>query len=417
MRNLIVSKSDMTGGASRAAHRLHNALISEHIDSKMLVCSKKSHDYRVIGPESTTQKILAKIPAVLDNLPMCLQHTDNPTTHSPAYIGGISAKQINAVDTDVVNLHWICGGTLAIKEIAKITKPVIWTMHDMWAFCGAENYVPDSINARFRSGYKYNNRGPNHTGFDIDRWTWSRKLAHWKKPFEVITPSRWLADCVKASALMHNWPVTIIPNVLDTETFKPHPKGLAREKLGLPRDVKLVLFGAIGGTRDSRKGWDLLQQSLVISSGQNPGLHGVILGQHEPYNFSNIGVPLHWLGHIDSDLTLALVYSAVDVTVLPSRQENLPQIGTEAQACGCPVVAFDTCGLPDVVVHELTGYLATAFSVGDLAHGISWVLNDQERHVILSAKARERSLNIWSQDIIARQYIEIYSRSMESYHN
>lgn len=340
-----------------------------------------------------------------------MQQTTNPVSHSSAWLGSISARQINALNADVINLHWICGGFLTIEEIGKINKPVVWTLHDMWAFCGAENYTADDRNARFRHGYSKDNRDPEHKGIDIDRWVWNRKNISWKNPFHIVTPSRWLADCVKGSALMHNWPVTVIPNVLDTEIFKPYPKNIARELLHLPEKSKLVLFGALKGGNDPRKGWDLLQPALAKAGQSIPDVHGVIFGQSEPQDPPNLGIPLHWLGHIHDDTTLAMLYSAVDVTVVPSRQENLPQVGTEAQACGCPVVAFNITGLPDVVEHEQTGYLAEAFSIDDLAKGIAWVLSDEERHVKLSVRARERAKQLWSPEVVVPQYIEVYEQA------
>ena len=281
----------------------------------------------------------------------------------------------------------------------------------MWPFCGAEHYVVDDQHARFRSGYSKNNRAPDHKGLDIDRWVWSRKQKSWENPVQIVTPSRWLAECVKDSALMHNWPVTVIPNTLDTETYKPYSKRIAREKLCLPNDSKLVLFGALKGGKEPRKGWDLLQPALARVGQCIPDVHGVIFGQSEPKDPPKLGLPLHWLGHLHDDATLALLYSAVDVTVVPSRQENLPQIGTEAQACGCPVVAFNITGLPDVVEHEYTGYLAQAFSIDDLARGIEWVLNDDERYSKLSVRSRERAMRLWSPEVVVPQYLQVYEQA------
>ena len=126
-----------------------------------------------------------------------------------------------------------------------------------------------------------------------------------------------------------------------------------------------------------------------------------------------LGLPLHWLGHLSDDVTLSILYSAVDVTVVPSRQENLPQSGTEAQACGCPVVAFNTTGLKDIVEHEQTGYLAEAYKTEDLARGIMWVLEDKDRHSKLSVQARQRAVSLWSHEVVVPQYLEVYGRAID----
>src|SRR5660398_316157 len=142
---------------------------------------------------------------------MRLQRTENPTLHSPALLPSQMRAQLNAGAADMVNLHWVCGEMLSAKDIGRITKPVVWTLHDMWAFCGAEHYAPDGDGARWRQGYEKDTRGPGHGGLDIDRWTWRRKRKAWKRPFHIVTPSRWLADCARESALMHDWPVTVVP--------------------------------------------------------------------------------------------------------------------------------------------------------------------------------------------------------------
>jgi len=145
------------------------------------------------------------------------------------------------------------------------------------------------------------------------------------------------------------------------------------------------------------------------------GIQGVIFGQSEPVNPPSLGMPLHWMGHLNDDITLALLYSAADVMVVPSRQENLPQSGTEAQACGCPVVAFNCTGLPDVVAHGETGYLAEPYDLDELAKGILWVLEDAERYSRLCAAARKRALHLWSSEVVVPQYMKVYEAAIESH--
>ena len=121
------------------------------------------------------------------------------------------------------------------------------------------------------------------------------------------------------------------------------------------------------------------------------------------------------MGHLHDDVTLALLYSAADVVVVPSRQENLPQSGTEAHACGCPVVAFDCTGLSDVVVDGETGYLARPYDIEDLANGIRWVLEDSVRHARLCVASRNRALRLWSPGVVVPQYIAVYEAAIESH--
>jgi glycosyltransferase involved in cell wall biosynthesis len=209
---------------------------------------------------------------------------------------------------------------------------------------------------------------------------------------------------------MQGWPISVIPNLIDTDTFKPILRQIAREVLNLPQESKLILFGAIGGTKDPNKGWDLLESALRKAAKDLSNAEAVIFGELEPQRPPLLGMPMHWMGHLHDDATLALLYSAADALVVPSRQENLPQCGTEAQACGCPVVAFDATGLRDVVEHKKTGYLARPYDTEDLATGIIWVLSDKGRHADLSRSARKRALLMWSGNIVLPKYLDIYKQ-------
>ncbi len=408
MKILIVNTSDILGGAARAAFRLHKSLMVSGIESRMRVGVKKSDLVSVDGPQRRLGEALGIARPFLGQTLMRLQKTNNSILHSTAILPSCLVDEINTSPADVINLHWVCGEFISVEDIGRIRKPIVWTLHDMWAFSGAEHYGPDNSNARWQNGYTADNRTSGHKGLDIDRWVWNRKRRAWRYPMQIVTPSRWLAECVKTSYLMRNWPVTVIPYTLDCRQFQPWPKPFAREVLGLPLAATLILFGAMGGGKDFIKGWDLLQPALARIASEHVGVHGIIFGQSEPVNPPKLGLPLHWMGHLNDDATLALLYSAADVMVVPSRQENLPQTGTEAQACGCPVVAFNCTGLQDVVDHHVTGYLAMPYDSDDLANGIRWVIENKERHTSLSSAARERALRLWAPEVVIPRYKAIY---------
>jgi len=415
MKVSILSTSDHSGGAARAATRLNTALAKSGIDSTMLVGNKQSDHWRITGPQGKLKKFANQFLPAIENFAAGLQSTTNPAQHSLARTTSIKASTINHSTADLVNIHWICRGFLSIEEIGRITKPLVWTFHDMWPFCGAEHLSTDDAEARWKHGYTKDNRDPAHSGLDIDRYVWLRKQKAWKRPFQIVTPSKWLADCVRGSSLMQSWPVAVIPNPLDTNIFRPHPKELARGLLQLPREAKLIIFGAMDAINDPNKGWDLLSAALRKLRNDASNVHCAIFGQSEPKKSPDIGLPLHWMGVLRDEVTLALLYSAADVMIVPSRIENLPQAGTEAQACGCPVVAFNTCGLKEVVKHGETGYLATPLSSDDLATGINWVLEDEDRHQLLSENARKRAVESWSQEKISALYVELYQHCISAH--
>lgn len=411
MKVIHLNFFDIKGGAARAAYRIHHCLRDAGIDSWMWVNIAVADDWMVQGPTSRTEKSLAHLREYLAVPLRRTLKTGNPIIHSPAVVPSQWMKRINQSDADIVHLNWIANEMLSIAEIGRIEKPIVWTLHDMWAFCGAEHYTEDF---RWREGYLRENRPIYEAGFDLNRWTWQRKRRHWQRPMQIVTPSQWLADCAHESLLMHDWPLTVVPNPIDTGRWKPLARGLARELLGLPADVPLLLFGALGGGADPRKGFDLLLGALehLRDEPRVKGLELVVFGQLAPQSPLALGFPIHYTGHLYDDLSLRALYSAADALVIPSRQDNLPNTGVEAHACATPVIAFDIGGLPDIVAHKCTGYLAKAFDTQNLARGITWVL-DQRAMGRLGEQARERAVARFSFPVVAKQYQQIYAQVLD----
>jgi glycosyltransferase involved in cell wall biosynthesis len=411
MKVAIVNYLDINGGAARAAYRIHHTLRKSGIDSQMLVNVAASGDWTVQGPTRKWAKAIGRIRPQLATPLRQLLRTGNPIIYSPAVVPSRWPERMNASDADVVHLHWVQCEMLSIADIGRIRKPVVWTLHDMWAFCGAEHYTTDH---RWRDGYRRDNRPTHESGFDLNRFTWQRKRKHWRRPLQIVCPSQWLADCVRTSALMHDWPVAVVPNPIDTDLWQPIDQRLARQLLDLPQDCTLLLFGAMGGGNDSRKGIDLLLAALpqLQSEPILQNLQLLVFGQLAPQSPPKLGFPVHYTGHLHDDLSLRALYSAADAFVLPSRQDNLPNTGIEAHACGTPVVAFNTGGLPDIVADRVTGALADPFEPASLAAAIHWVLQDPQRRRALGAAARERAERLWAPARVAGLYAEVYEGAM-----
>jgi glycosyltransferase involved in cell wall biosynthesis len=410
MRVIHLNHSDISGGAARAAYRIHHCLREAGVDSRMWVNKASAGDWTVQGPSSKWEKLTAALRGHVGGQLRHVLKTGNPIIHSPAVVPSQWVKRLNASDADIVHLHWVQGEMLSIADIGRIEKPIVWTLHDMWAFCGAEHYTDDH---RYRDGYRRNNRPAHEARFDLNRWTWQRKRKHWQRPMHIVTPSQWLAECARESVLMRDWLVSVVANPIDTERWKPLEQSLARELLGLPADVPLLLFGAMGGGRDPRKGFDLLLQALkqLRDEPRAQDMEFVVFGQRAPQSPPNLGFPIHYTGHLHDDVSLRALYSAADAMVIPSRQDNLPNTGVEAHACATPVIAFNTCGLPDIVEHQRTGYLAKAFETEDLAHGIAWVLAQRETGE-LGKQARERAVERFAASVVAEQYRAVYANAM-----
>lgn len=410
MKVYQINTFDLEGGAARAAYRIHGAVHHYGIDSTMCVNLAKAGDWTVKGPATKLAQGLALLRSPVGGVFSKLLKTEDYGFHSPALLPSNWPKKLNSSDAELVHMHWVNAEMMSIEDIAKITNPIVWTLHDMWAFCGAEHYTEE---LRWLNGYTKSNRPSYESGFDLSRWVWQRKLKAWNHPIHIVTPSHWLADCVKQSVIMRDWPVTVIENAIDTDVWQPVAKNLARQLLGLPQDIPLLLFGAIGGGKDPRKGFDLLREALVHLRGQIDGLQLVVFGQMEPKEPEDFGFPVNYMGHLHDNLTLQLLYNSADILAIPSRQDNLPNTGVESLSCGTPVVAFDTCGLKDVVNHEKTGYLAKPFDTEDLASGIQWVLADKDRYKTLSASARQDAVERFSYPVVAQKYSQVYNSAIK----
>jgi glycosyltransferase involved in cell wall biosynthesis len=409
MKIFQINNSDINGGAARAAYRIHQALRRSGDDLTMRVNMTTSTDWTVQGPQTNLEKLSVRLRPLGGAFVKIFFHTNNPVIHSPAVLPSSWPSRLNKSDADVLNLHWVAEEMMSIGDIGRLRKPVVWTLHDMWAFCGAEHYTEDT---RWLEGYRADNRPFHESGFDLNRWVWARKRKQWKHPIQIVTPSRWLANCVQESALMQDWPVNVVPNPINTDRWQPVDKSQARSLWGLPSDVPLLLFGAMDGGRDPRKGFDLLLNALKHIRGKVPEMQLVVFGELTPCEPLNLGFPVYYTGHLHDDLSLRVLYSAADLLVIPSRLDNLPNTGVEALSCGSPVVAFDTGGLSDIVIHKVTGYLAEPFDVTDLAKGIKWILDNQNKKN-LSENARKHAIEKFSYPIVAQQYQQIYRMVIE----
>ena len=417
---LHISPDEDGGGAAKATYRLHQALQGQNIISELLVLRKHTYDSSV---KSLRDSVLEKIRSQYykrvnraKNTIHPLFQTDNPTLHSFGLSGYGLIKQINQSNADIVHLHWIIG-MLSIDDIARITKPIVWTMHDMWAICGGEHYAPDDLpTSRFRVGYLKNNRPAYESGPDLNRKTWDAKLFAWNsKHFSIVGCSTWLAQCAKDSPLFKRSQIYAVNLPLNTsDIWKPYPKTASREIFNLPKHKKLILAGAAGGVNNFYKGGDLLKESLThLSDMAKANFEVVLFGQDVDKEFQDWPLHVHNVGKISDQHLLAQLYSCADVVIMPSRQEAFGQVASEAQACGVPVAAFQIGGALDIVEHQKTGWLAPPYDTKDLARGIEWILINPSRQE-MSKASRARAVRLFSEEVIGQQYVDIYKQTLIS---
>ncbi len=416
MKVLLLSTSDRKGGAARATFRLHQGFQRIHVNSQMLVQTKQSDAPTVVGSAATSGigKVIAGSRLTLGQLPLKFYPHRDRTLYSLQWLPDNIASKVTQLEPNLINLHWIGGSYLQIETLTRLNKPLVWTLHDMWSFTGGCHYSGDCD--RYTKSCGTCPQLHSSKDWDLSRWVWQRKAKAWQNlDLTIVALSSWFSECVSSSSLFRNSRVEIIPNGLDTEQYRPIEKQVARELLRLPQNKQLLLFGALGATNDKRKGFHLLLPALqeLSQSGWQDKLELVVFGASRPENPPELGFKAHYLGHLNDDLTLALVYSAADVMIVPSIQESFGQTASESFACGTPVVAFNATGLKDIVDHQQNGYLAQPYKIEDLARGIVWVLENEERHRKLSHRAREKAKQEFALEIQAHRYLSLFSEILE----
>lgn len=413
MKILLVNTFDIFSGAANATYRLHNALLEAGIDSYMLVQSKKSDDYTVIGHDSKIEKFINILRPEIDWLPVKYYKNRKTSLYrfSPSYLPFSNiVKKINKINPDLVHLNWIEGGFARIEDLTKINKPIIWTLHDMWAFTGGCHY-DEGCEAYVNKCGKCKLLGSKNNN-DLSRKIFNRKQKVYSKMrnFTIIALSCWLKECIKKSKLMNSKKVVNLPNLINANVFKPFDIKKSRELWNLPFDKKLVLFGASDATGDSRKGFKELSKALNLLKDRSD-IELVVFGSSEPENAANFGIKTRYLGRIYDDASLVALYNMANVVIVPSLQENLSNVIMESLSCGTPVVAFEIGGNTDMIEHLKNGYLAKPFNADDLASGVKWII-DNPNYDELRKNAREKVINEFESKIVVKKYIDLYEEAL-----
>ncbi len=328
--------------------------------------------------------------------------SDDRTQHGRAPIDQIPVG-------DILHLHWVARfiDYGAFFSAVPQHSRLVWTLHDMGALTGGCHCdlgcgkYADSCGACPLLG----SSDPG----DLSRQIWQRKSAALGKVanggLHMVTPSRWLADTAKRSTLFGRFPISVIPYGIDTGTFAPRDRQLARAVLGLPEAGKVILFVAdyIG---DERKGFPLLMQALNGLSSVTNDLILISVGNSAPAN--KLPFPPHHLGYIRHDGLLSLIYSAADIFVTPTKQDNFPNTVLESMACGTPVVGFAVGGVPDMVRPGVTGWLAPAENVEALRQAILDALSHDALRVEMAANCRRVAEEEYGLEVQARAYLALY---------
>lgn len=421
MKILLINTSERTGGAGIACNRLMQALNKHGHEAKMLVRDKKTNDKNVIPITNSWFQIQMNfIRFVWERLCIFLVNRFNKKNLFAVSLAntGINISNHPLVkDADILHLHWINQGFLSIKNVQQLIetgKPIVWTLHDMWPLTGICHHARTCDRFTFSCGncfflHKPNSNDLSHQVFNEKQKVYSKTNIHF------VGCSQWITNKAKSGKLTQNQSVISIPNSIDINKFRQTDKTIARKKLNLPLNKKLLLFGALN-ISDKRKGIDYLSESLHIIQQNNPRFFDeielVVFGQVKSEVRSLFTIPIHSMGYLTDEENIISLYNAVDVFVTSSLEENLPNTIMEAMACGVPCIGFNIGGIPEMIDHEKNGYVAEYQSAEDLSKGIYRVLSEAD-YSSLSAHAIHKVNENYSEEIIAQKYSKLYVELMQ----
>ncbi len=412
MNILQISTLSSRGGAARVMYRLHTAFRQLGHRSRIAARSVQTPEADIFALPDLT---LPRTPWIRRGMRAMEVRADKwfavPALHP---VPKALPKTQLFRTSDVIHLHNIHGFYFDYRRLEILTahKPVVWTLHDMWSFTGHCAYAYEC--ERWRSGCgdcpllkkdKQVWAEPVPSLIDRTRRVWrTKKNAYRRASLTVVTPSRWLQKLAQESIIGMGKPIHYISNGVDLTVFRPVEQTKAREQFGVPHQKRVLLFSA-EKTGNYRKGFALLREALRQIP--NPD-DFVLLVMGEPSDADFPGFRVIPTGYLEDETTQAQIYAAADLLVFPSLADNQPLSVMESLACGTPVVAFNVGGLPEMVHHMETGYLARYRDAEDLQNGIQTLLQNPARLQAMRAECRQWAESEYDLAVQTERYLNLY---------
>lgn len=420
MKVVLLNKTDAGGGAAVAASRLNKALRANGIDSSLLVQDHVWHTDGVVGVGHGFMYRQKAFAGFLWERLCFLPHEKDSSVRfgfSPANTGMDITQHPLIKEADIIHLHWVNQGFLSLNSLNKLFtlgKPIVWTQHDMWAFTGGCHYAGDC--QRFLESCVYCPFLRRPHAKDLSSVLFKRKQQIYDQThMSIVACSKWLRDLAKESSLLGDKQAFAIPNPIDTGFYRPMDKLDQRQLLGLPKDKKLILFGA-ANVNDPRKGMSYFLKALDILNknypGANENIELVVFGKMKKDVLKQLPFKVHAFSFVSDPEVLVSLYNSADIFVLPSLQDNLPNTVMEALACGTPVVGFGIGGVPEMVSHKVSGYMARMKDAESLADGLYDTLFKADLDAYSQA-ARDKVIKDYSEEAVAKKYLQVYQSMLQ----
>jgi glycosyltransferase involved in cell wall biosynthesis len=414
MKILLVNTSDSGGGAAIACKRLLDALTLKGHEVNLLVMNRKTQKNNTFAyKKGLFNQYLSFLRFIYERFSFIFREKDKSVrfAFSIANMGVDITKNNLFKEADIIHLHWINGGFLSLNSIHKIlnsSKPIVWTLHDMWFFTGGCHYAGQCI--AYKTECKNCPMLSNPSGNDISNKIFNIKRNYFSNhTLNIVTCSQWLSNEAKSAALTADANIQSIPNPINTDLFSPKEKHFLRNKYNIESDKFIVLFGA-ANINDKRKGINFLIDALnylAIEESVCDNIQIIIFGKNKQLDISLFPFKVYNMGLISTYEKIVDLYSMSDLFVLPSLEDNLPNTVMESLSCGTPVVGFNIGGVAEMIDDNINGAIALEISAESLAKAILRVIKNPKIKT-LGIEARDKVKRSYNNSLIAEKYTTFY---------
>jgi len=401
MKVLLVSLSNVGGGASRIVSTLHTELNKNGVDAELLIYEGKAGEKITILNNSKFSLLIFRLKNYFAKIIFLFFKNLSHDYRSINIFPSKMLRYINDSSADIIHLHWIGAEMISIKQLSKIKKKIIWTLHDAWPLNGSYHINPKDYFPNINPALAYK---PDNSNI-LERITLTRKkkyLAY--KNICFTSPSNWLKEKFDMSFYAKgNSRCYVIPNFIDFANWFPISKHTARKELDIKTTKTLLTFCSNNAIVAFNKGFHFIKELMNILPKEKFGY--IIFGnENENIEFDE-NIEIFFVGKISDINMMRLVYSAGDITIVPSLSESFSLVSLESLACQTPVLAFNTSGVKDIVKHKQNGYLAEKFSIDSLKNGIDWINNNKMTNL-------PESVSRFSIQLVVQQYQNLYLREL-----
>lgn len=406
---ILMITTNVEAGAGLAAVRHHTALLRNGYESELWYLEGSTSEFGCIKIKTAWLTLTKAVKKRLRKFVTGHLSEKEEGFKSLSIIPSGLIQRINRHNCDIVQLNWVCD-FLSIQDIGRISKPIVWRFSDMWPILGTQHYSEYLYKEFQREGgtiYREAQKRTTRVPRRLDRLIWAMKKKNWDRPITICTPSRWLKELTESSALFDKSKVFATGTFIDTEFFSPILKYSARSSIKAPQNIPLIAFGC-RNLRDKRKGFDLFIEAIECI---DSNISFELLGFGTAVPESICGRRVHNYGRVNNPETLRNIFSAADMCVVPSRQDNLPQLALEAISCGCPVIGFEIAGMTDVVLPGVTGQIAKSVDPESLANAIVFQLTNEKSNE-LRESCRTYALSNFSSGAVISKYQAAYRQAL-----